>query len=302
VGGANPGCSWGLRMAVAGLARVLHLLPKLQGISLRRISVRVKKAKKPTRSIRYLLCADRRLQRISLRRMSTPVEKAKKPPRSSRVKNSARAGNLMRLAWGMNPRVIVLGVMCVMTAAVLIAARQPSPRADSATVDAPPDNVAMSARLETKKAVVPRAPATPAAKGSTTDRSMEHTQVVESVKTVAVASASKAPPVESTVKALAVESTPPADLQNSAPVTITGCLELHEETFWLKDTSGADAPKSRSWRSGFLKKRPASIELVDAADTLRLPNYVGQRVAATGMRMHRELRVRSLQRIAASCR
>ena len=223
----------------------------------------------------------------------------------------------MRFAWEMNPRVIVLGVMCVMTAAVLIAARQPSHRAEIANLDAqpeanaPPDNVAMAARLETTKAVVSRAPATTAtAKTYAADGSMENTPTVEPVKTVAVASASKAPPVESTVqalavestpKAVAVESTPQADVQNSAPVTITGCLELDEETFWLKDTSGADAPKSRRWRSGFLKKRPAPIELVDAAKTLRLPNHVGQRVAATGMLMHREMQVRSLQRIAASC-
>jgi len=205
----------------------------------------------------------------------------------------------MRLAWGINPRVIVLGVICVMTAAALIAARQPSHRADIANVDAqpeanaPPDKVAMAARLETKKAVVSRAPATTAAaKTYTADGSMGNAPAVESVKTMTVASASKAPPVESTVK---------ADVQNSAPVTITGCLDLDEETFRLKDTSGADAPKSRSWRSGFLKNRQSPIELVDATNTLTLPDYVGQRVAATGRLMNREMQVHSLHRVAASC-
>ena len=87
----------------------------------------------------------------------------------------------------------------------------------------------------------------------------------------------------------------------SVPVTITGCLELDEETFWLKDAAGVDAPKSRSWRSGFLKRRSSQIELVDAANTLKLPNYVGQRVAATGTLLNREMRARSLQRLAISC-
>ena len=62
-----------------------------------------------------------------------------------------------------------------------------------------------------------------------------------------------------------------------------------------------DAPKSRSWKSGFLKKRAASITISDAANALTLSNYVGQRVAATGMLMNREMQARSLQRVAASC-
>jgi hypothetical protein len=167
-----------------------------------------------------------------------------------------------------------------MAAAALIAARQPSHRDDVASVDAqadantPSEKVAMAARLETKT-VVSRTPATAVA------------------KTQAVAA-------ESVLKT-AVESTSKADVQNVAPVTITGCLELDEETFWLKGTSGVDAPKSRSWRSGFLKRRPSPIELVDAANTLKLANYVGQRVAATGILMNREMRARSLQRVGAAC-
>ena len=86
-----------------------------------------------------------------------------------------------------------------------------------------------------------------------------------------------------------------------APVTITGCLEHAHETFRLKDTSGVEAAKSRSWKSGFLKKSPASIEVVDAANRLQLPTHVGQRVSVTGMLVDREMQGRSLRRIAASC-
>jgi hypothetical protein len=95
--------------------------------------------------------------------------------------------------------------------------------------------------------------------------------------------------------------TPNAAAQNATPVTIQGCLQAGNEGFWLKDTSGADAPASRSWKSGFLKKRSASVEVVDATDSLRLANYLGQRVSATGPLTNRRLQVRSLHRVAGSC-
>ena len=46
-----------------------------------------------------------------------------------------------------------------------------------------------------------------------------------------------------------------ADLPDA--VVIEGCLEQNGEAFRLKNTTGEDAPKSRSWKSGFLKKGPA---------------------------------------------
>jgi hypothetical protein len=89
------------------------------------------------------------------------------------------------------------------------------------------------------------------------------------------------------------------DASPSAPITITGCLEQDDETFRLKDTEGNDAPKARSWKSGFLKKRSAPVALVDAGH--RLPRYIGQRIAATGTLENREMQVHSVQRVAASC-
>jgi hypothetical protein len=89
--------------------------------------------------------------------------------------------------------------------------------------------------------------------------------------------------------------------QAPAPITITGCLERNADTFRLKDTAGDGAPKARSWKSGFLKKGSAPIEIVDAANRVKLPNHVGQRVSVTGTLVDREMQVRSLQRVAASC-
>jgi hypothetical protein len=85
------------------------------------------------------------------------------------------------------------------------------------------------------------------------------------------------------------------------PVTITGCLERADETFRLKDTEGDEAPKARSWKSGFLKKGRAAVDVVDASNRLNLSNHVGERVTVTGTLVDREIRVRTIQRVAASC-
>jgi hypothetical protein len=166
-----------------------------------------------------------------------------------------------------------------------------SHRTDVATVDAQqtanakPEKAAATVASETKKIV------------ATTARK----PVVESAKSPA--SAANAPAAESATTTPDVESasTAKADVEKSALVTISGCLEFDDATFWLKDTDGVDAPKSRSWKSGFLRKRSAPIEVVETVHTLRLPTYVGHRVAATGTLIDREIQVRSLQRIADSC-
>lgn len=92
-----------------------------------------------------------------------------------------------------------------------------------------------------------------------------------------------------------------APAENATPVTITGCLERDQDVFRLKDTTGTDAPKARSWKSGFLKKSAASIHVVDAANRVKLPNHVGERVVVRGTLVDRQMHVRSLQRIAESC-
>ena len=88
-----------------------------------------------------------------------------------------------------------------------------------------------------------------------------------------------------------------------ALVTITGCLEVSTDgdTFRLTNAEGVDAPKSRSWRTGFLKKRPAPVTLVEPPDRLALTTHVGRRVAATGQLASRELRVSSLRVVGPSC-
>ena len=96
-------------------------------------------------------------------------------------------------------------------------------------------------------------------------------------------------------------SAPAATVAKAQAMTVTGCLERSDESFWIKDASGADAPKSRSWKSGFLKRSPAPIDVVDASHSLKLAQYVGRRVSVTGTLADRQMRARSLRRVAASC-
>jgi hypothetical protein len=89
--------------------------------------------------------------------------------------------------------------------------------------------------------------------------------------------------------------------KKAAPVTIVGCVQRDDDGFRLTKTSGADAPKARSWKSGFMRKGSASLDLVDGSGGLRLASHVGQRVSVTGMLDDRELRARSLRRVGDSC-
>jgi hypothetical protein len=249
-----------------------------------------KNAKKPARSVQYLLRADHKLQRVSLKKLSERLAKARRPARSRKVAGPTAAGAKEKEAtghpWGIGSRAIVLGTFgLVVAAAALFAAGQPSSRGDVTAGETP----ATSAAVKTSpSAPTPKKPA------------------VEPTKAPAAAATTKAP-TDSRPKGPAasmtasVESTAKPDARNAASVTITGCLQHDDQTFWLKDASGTDAPKTRSWRSGFLTKRPPHLEVVDAAKTLKLSNYVGQRVAATGALVNRELQARSLRRVAASC-
>ena len=219
----------------------------------------VKRAKKAPRAIQYLLNVDQRLQKISLRRISERLKK--RPARPVRSKHSTASRTVVHVPSPISARAIPLGVTCVVAAAALIAASQSAPGPD----------VARAASVSV--------PMTPAAKSV------------------------REPAVQSRVKPAVVDSKAQPGVQDVAPVTITGCLERDGMTFWLKDTSGMpETPKARSWKSGFLKKRPSRVGLVSATNAVKLPNHVGERVAATGALMDGQMRARSLRRVAASCK
>ena len=272
--------------------------------------MRVKKTKTSPRGIRYLLSVDQKLQKISLRRISGRVKKAKRPPRTIPLKNSVGTESSVSTPQSLSSRAIVLGMMCVVAVAALVAARQPATLLNVARGDAMLEASAalrippVPAQLDVKDIVVPQAltPVTAVADApSVRVAPMEKAVAAPVVEPTAKSPLVESPRVESS-SAAAVESVAQADGQNAAAVTITGCLQRDKETFWLRDPSGEmEVPKSRSWKSGFLKKRSSRVELVAAASTLKLPDYVGERVAATGTLMDREIQARSLRRISTSC-
>jgi len=115
----------------------------------------------------------------------------------------------------------------------------------------------------------------------------------------ATTSASAAP--ATTASAPAGEPAVAPTIVDARPVTITGCLDVDHERLLLKDTSGAAAPKSRSWKSGFFKKSSASIELIEPTHVLKLSTYDGQRVSVSGTLDDREMHVHSVQRVDRAC-
>ena len=92
-----------------------------------------------------------------------------------------------------------------------------------------------------------------------------------------------------------------ANTPAASTVTVTGCLEHDDDTFKLTETSGAQAPKERSWKSGFLKKRNSDLDVVEGPKKLRLRDHVGHRVSLTGTVHEGEIRPSSLRHLAASC-
>jgi hypothetical protein len=118
---------------------------------------------------------------------------------------------------------------------------------------------------------------------------------------------SDAPVAEATPVAEAIAPPEPASVSagtsGPAPVTITGCLEVSvdHDAYRLTETEGIDAPKSRSWRTGFLKKRSTPVALVEPRDGLALQTNVGRRVAATGLLVSRDLKVSALRVVSQSC-
>ena len=206
-----------------------------------------------------------------VKRMSAAPKKAARP----QAKNSQRLP-----PWVAGPGPILFGAACVVcfVGAVALNFAGESPRK--------PD-VAIAAAAPDAKAPVPQKPRVKAERPQATAATSG-----DAKKTVAP---------EDTQPAAAPAPAFSAPVQKVASVTITGCLEHDEEAFWLSDASGADAPTARSWKSGFLKKRPSRIELIDAAHVLPLTSYVGHRVSATGTIVNREMQTRSLHPLNATC-
>jgi len=243
--------------------------------------VPVKKTRKPAAAVKYLLSGDRKLQRLSLKKIANPVKNAKPKTRSSRVKQATgEEPAAARSPKHISGRVVIVGVVCLFTAAALLAARQPAALPDDASTATAPDAATASQ------------PSIPAANTQRTPAAIEKTPALAPVKKTRTAKAVASPNARESI----------APVKSSSPFTVEGCLESDGSTYRLKDVSGLDAPKARSWRTGFLMKRSSSVELVDTTGRLKFGDHVGTRVAATGLLADRELRATALRQVSASCR
>jgi len=166
---------------------------------------------------------------------------------------------------GKRPAAIALIVVCIVGTAILITAR------GSESTSAAPAPVAQIADTSS------------AAKPSSLVASRPKSSATTAAKPAAGQATAKAPE------------------QDAEPATIVGCLVQDHETFRLKNTAGEDAPRSRSWKSGFLRKSTKTIEVLDERHRLSLASHVGEQVSVTGMLDDRELQGTSLTRVAESC-
>ena len=110
----------------------------------------------------------------------------------------------------------------------------------------------------------------------------------------------KAKPAAPTATDASKDAAKPATSESKV-VSITGCLAQADRGFVLKDTEGTDAPRSRSWKSGFMKRSNSSIALSDPKNPTRLAEHIGERVSVTGPLTDRTMRVTSLKRVASTC-
>lgn len=243
---------------------------------------------------------DRTLRRISLKKISVREKKADRPAPPNHARravppqtrsNKTPAAKPRRSVLSKDPWWTAFGVVCVAGVVLLVVG---IPRSSERRA---PEEVTENAAADTA-ALRPTDTFKLPAKASVTTGAGRTPRTVTSSTNSRVAEPSAKRPAESTTRP---NPTPNVAGQTTAPVAIQGCLQAGNEGFWLKDTSGVDAPASRSWRTGFLKKRSTSIEVVDASESLGLANYLGQRVAATGSLTNRRLQVQSLHRVSGSC-
>ena len=178
------------------------------------------------------------------------------------TKKAPRGKKPIGLTSALGPKGTTMVVIVVIAAGIMIGVRQQQARAKE-RVDAARADVVLAAAPEAKKPV-----ASTAATGTPNEA------VAEPAATGTAGASTK-------------------------PVTVTGCLERTDAGYRLKDTSGADAPKARSWKSGFLKKSSATIDVLDASHTLQLGTHVGRRVSVTGTLVERDLQAKSLRRVGS---
>ena len=269
---------------------------------------------------------NRTARRTTLRTLVDRVKSSRNRERVRTSKPSASGLKRTRVAKqqsSLAPRTVVVGTLCVVAAAALVMSRQSSVVNWQAEVDAA-GNVHRLERVDSFDPSPGSALTVTPSNDSASPRSIRTTPTTNGtvpaskrVEPTPAAYEFAAPPastpepqarlVPASLRTTESEPEPaspppPASEQTAAavPATLAGCLAREENTFWLKDVSGDDAPKARSWKSGFLRKKAPSIELVDRGSGSRLAAYVGRKIETTGALVDHEMHVKTL-RVLGAC-
>ena len=182
----------------------------------------------------------------------------------------------------MRPNMMV-GAVCLISAAAF-AACQPSQSLDAAVKDEP-------LKLEAQQPAAPVTPKKAVAKPA-----------AKSPAVLKVVASTDAAPASATVMESRAETANQQGEEESIATTITGCLVLRDDgMFQLKDNDGEHAPKARSWKSGFIKKGSATIDVFDAGNRLKLGTHANYRISVSGTLTDRQLRARSIRATSEQC-
>ncbi|HMD35121.1 MAG TPA: hypothetical protein VKH42_09140, partial [Vicinamibacterales bacterium] len=84
--------------------------------------------------------------------------------------------------------------------------------------------------------------------------------------------------------------------------TMTGCLHADGSKFMLGNVEGANAPKTRNWKTGYVTKTTKDVEVVGASSSLKLKDQVGHKVTVSGTRDgDTHFKAQSIKQVARSC-
>ena len=245
----------------------------------------------------YLLSADSKFRRLSLKKISERVKGARRRTRGRSIAKAATAGEpALTAARSPAPAkvasiaLVFAGLFLLVT---LVGASRPSASVDAQVAAAQTENAAVLT-ADVASAPVVRAKPLTASPAANAPRAVNALPVPAAVNAKATSQ-----PTETAKARSEAEAHPVAAAVSIDTVTISGCLDFDGKSTWLKNASGVDAPRTRSWRSGFLKKRSSRIALVDGPSSAEA--YDGRPVSVTGVLVDREMRVSSLKPIAGDC-
>ena len=260
----------------------------------------------------YLLSADSKFRRLSLKKISERVKGARRRARGRSIAKAATAGEPAPTA-ARNPAPATVASIALVFAGLFLLATLAGGSWPSASSVDPQVSAAQAENASVLTADVASAPVV-RAKPLTASPAANAPRAVNALPVPAAVNAkATSQPTEAAKPRAEIAPVPPSPARPSASadahsaaaaasidtVTISGCLDFDGKSTWLKDTSGVDAPRTRSWRSGFLRKRSPRIALVDGPGSAEA--YDGRLVSVTGVLVDREMRVSSLKPIAGDC-